>query len=189
MNTNAKKIKVSVLTKNAFLFQKIRAELTDAAECVYCESGVPMRDADIILRNTDEFAVAIAGELTMSRRGEADISLPFRIGALRELLAIDGAGKLTVSASEKCARLGGRIIRLTDAELALLTSLLNRNGEFVDRETLLQEVWDDSTDPGVLNVYIHYLREKLEYGGEKIILCSRNHGYRINEKYVGRDAL
>ena len=35
-----------------------------------------------------------------------------------------------------------------------------------------------------MNVYIHYLREKLEADGEKIILSSRSHGYKIDEKYL-----
>ena len=39
-------------------------------------------------------------------------------------------------------------------------------------------------DEGVLNVYVHYLREKLERGGEKIIISSRGLGYKIDEKYL-----
>jgi len=54
------------------------------------------------------------------------------------------------------------------------------------REELLSRVWGNDTDPGVLNVYVHYLREKLERGGEKIILSSRKCGYRISEKYAMR---
>ena len=32
-------------------------------------------------------------------------------------------------------------------------------------------------------MYVHYLREKLERG-EKIIISSRNHGYKIDAKYL-----
>ena len=48
----------------------------------------------------------------------------------------------------------------------------------------MKTVWGDGADGGVLNVYIHYLREKLEAGGEKIILSSRKQGYKIVEKYL-----
>ena len=42
----------------------------------------------------------------------------------------------------------------------------------------------DDADGGILNVYVHYLREKLEKRGEKIIISSRKSGYKIDEKYL-----
>ena len=42
-----------------------------------------------------------------------------------------------------------------------------------------------AADEKTVNVYIHYLREKLESGGEKIIISSRNMGYKIDSKYLG----
>ena len=53
------------------------------------------------------------------------------------------------------------------------------------REEILSTVWGGEADSGVINVYIHYLREKLEVCGEKIILSSRKCGYKIDEKYLG----
>jgi DNA-binding response OmpR family regulator len=38
----------------------------------------------------------------------------------------------------------------------------------------------------VLNVYVHYLREKLE-DGKKIIISSRKLGYKIDERYLTPD--
>ena len=43
---------------------------------------------------------------------------------------------------------------------------------------------DDGVDGGVVNVYVHYLREKLEKNGERIIISTRNLGYKINERMV-----
>jgi DNA-binding response OmpR family regulator len=40
---------------------------------------------------------------------------------------------------------------------------------------------------GLINVYVHYLREKLEVGGEKIINSSRKNGYAIDEKFIKED--
>ena len=37
----------------------------------------------------------------------------------------------------------------------------------------------------MINVYIHYLREKLELCGEKIIIASREAGYRIDKRFLG----
>ena len=38
-----------------------------------------------------------------------------------------------------------------------------------------------------MNVYVHYLREKLEYNGEKVIISSRKNGYKIDERFFPRD--
>ena len=61
---------------------------------------------------------------------------------------------------------------------------MSANGEFVSREEILSQVWNGDADCGIINVYIHYLREKIEHG-EKIILSSRKQGYCIDEKYLG----
>ena len=59
---------------------------------------------------------------------------------------------------------------------------IEAQGGFVSREEILREIWDNCADAGVINVYVHYLREKIEHG-EKIIISSRNNGYKIDEKY------
>ena len=54
----------------------------------------------------------------------------------------------------------------------------------MSREKLLRSVWDGKASPGVVNVYIHYLRQKLERSGKKVIAASRNEGYRINPELL-----
>jgi DNA-binding response OmpR family regulator len=76
--------------------------------------------------------------------------------------------------------------KLTEAEFALLEVLVECGGEFIKREELLSRVWGDNADPGVVTVYIHYLREKLEKNGEKVIISSRKNGYKISERFVGK---
>ena len=51
-------------------------------------------------------------------------------------------------------------------------------------EELHGKVFGENNTPGLLNVYIHYLREKIEGEDEKIILSSRKQGYKINERYI-----
>ena len=93
---------------------------------------------------------------------------------------------LVLSEDEKCAFLFGEKIALTELEFELLSKLMERDG-FTSREELLSALWQDEATGSVLNVYIHYLREKLEVGGEKIIVSSRRQGYRINEKFRKAD--
>ena len=169
--------RVLILTTDGYLFQKIRLELDGDFECT--STGM----ADIVIADADTVEKIPTGALTMSRRGEADIHLPFKLGQLKERLMPKEISALSLG--DKCALLDGKAIRLTDVEFALFKAIYSRGGRYVSREELLMEVWGGSADGGVINVYVHYLREKLEAGGERVILASRGEGYKINEKFLG----
>ena len=81
--------------------------------------------------------------------------------------------------------LHGRRVSLTEVEMKLFYALYSSEG-MIGREELLHRVWGDDADGGVLNVYIHYLRTKLETEGERIIIAARGKGYGISEKYRRR---
>ncbi len=70
------------------------------------------------------------------------------------------------------ARRGGRDLELTRRELDLLTLFLRHPGEVLDRARLHADVWGYTFDPGtnVADVFVGYLRRKLEAGGEPRIL-------------------
>ena len=170
---------VSVYTDDAFLFQKIKLDIATVARVVRYESVY-----DLCLFDVDTSKEkAPSDALTMSRSDGADIKIPFALGTVHSLLENDNSPILTVDAESRCAYLRGEKIKLTEVELSLL-SLLYERGEYVTREEILSTVWGGEADAGVINVYIHYLREKLERHGEKIILSSRKCGYRIDEKYL-----
>jgi DNA-binding response OmpR family regulator len=67
---------------------------------------------------------------------------------------------------------GGRDLELTRREFTLLEVFLRRPGEVVDRELLHEQVWGYTFDPGtnVTDVFVGYLRRKLEAGGEPRVL-------------------
>ncbi len=169
--------RVLILTNDEYLLQKIRLELDTEAECV--TSG----DGDVVLQDIDTTEKIHYGAITMSRCLECDIPLPFRLGQLRERISPKEVKALELG--DKCAMLDGRAVRLTEVEFSLLSAIYSRNGAYVKREELLREVWGGNADNGVINVYVHYLREKLEAGGERVILASRGEGYKINEKFLG----
>ncbi len=169
--------RVLVLTGDAYLLQKIKLELDGELECV------TVGNADTALVDIDTVEKIPAGAITMSRRAEADITLPFKLGELREQLLPKEVKALTLG--DKCAVLDGRPVKLTDVEFALLKAIYSREGGYVRREELLDEVWGGNADSGVINVYVHYLREKLEKNGERVILATRGEGYRINERLLG----
>ena len=66
---------------------------------------------------------------------------------------------------------------LTPTEQKLFSILKAANGAPVSREVLLREVWGEGAGDGLLNLYIHYLREKLEKDGKRRIFASRGKGY------------
>ena len=59
---------------------------------------------------------------------------------------------------------GGRPICLTAKEFSLLEYLLLHQGECVSRSQLLAEVWQmpEETGTNVVDVYVNYLRRKVE---------------------------
>ena len=73
---------------------------------------------------------------------------------------------------------------MTEVEYSLLSALAAAKGEFISRTDLRTAVWGTEGTDGLLSVYIHYLREKLEGGGEKVILSSRKAGYALAEKFA-----
>ena len=69
-------------------------------------------------------------------------------------------------------RRGGRDLELTRRELDLLALFLRRPGEILSRREMHEEVWGYTFDPGtnVADVFVGYLRRKLEAGGEPRVL-------------------
>jgi two-component system response regulator MprA len=81
-------------------------------------------------------------------------------------------------------RRGDRRLRLTRRELELLVAFMRRPGQVLRREELLARVWgyDFATSTNVVEVYVLYLRRKLEAGGEPRLLHTvRGAGYLLRE--------
>ena len=67
---------------------------------------------------------------------------------------------------------GGRDLELTRRELELLSLFMRRCGQVISREQLHEEVWGYDFDPktNVADVFVGYLRRKLEADGEPRVL-------------------
>ena len=178
--------KVGVYTANEYLFQKIRLELSGAMEAVMLSRDSEIA-CDLYLVDADDPRFADKDGIAM-KRGGGDLSLPFRIGELSAVFKNEDRSFIEILGAKKSVRIGERAIKLTELEFALFELLFSARGNYVSREEILSSVWGGRADAGIINVYVHYLREKLEADGEKIILSSRNYGYKINEKYLGGNA-
>ncbi len=80
-------------------------------------------------------------------------------------------------------RRGTRHIVLSPREFDLLTYLLSHPRQVLPRQQIMLAVWGyDFGDTNVLEVYIGYLRKKLEAGGEpRLIQTIRGTGYALRE--------
>lgn len=79
---------------------------------------------------------------------------------------------------------GDRKIELTAKEFELLALFLNHPRQVLTRDTLMEKVWgyDYTGESNVLEVYVGYLRQKLEAGGEpRLIQTVRGVGYVLKE--------
>jgi two-component system, OmpR family, copper resistance phosphate regulon response regulator CusR len=76
-------------------------------------------------------------------------------------------------------------VDLTQKEFALLEYLLRNKGKVCRRTRIIEKVWDINFDhsTAVIDVYINFLRKKLEDPGaeESFITTIRGIGYRIND--------
>ncbi len=88
---------------------------------------------------------------------------------------------LALHRMERSVERGGRQIKLTNREYALLEQLVLGRGRCVSRATLLERVWGvQNSQTNVVDVYINYLRRKLKDGAaDRLIETIRGQGYRI----------
>lgn len=123
--------------------------------------------ADDYLVKPFAFEELLARLEAVTRRGRAT---PERIEVAD--LVIDLAGRRVFRSDTE--------IKLTVREFDLLRYLAERPGRVVSRARLLEAVWDTTHDPGtnVVDVYVSYLRAKIDKGFEPALLHTvRGVGY------------
>lgn len=94
-------------------------------------------------------------------------------------------GDLELDCAAKTARRGGRPISLSAREYAILEYLMRSRGVVLSREKIENHVWNFDYEGGtnVVDVYIRYLRRKIDEGEEKkLIHTVRGLGYVLREE-------
>lgn len=116
----------------------------------------------------DEFLARIRARLR--RQGEADAVLKI--------------ADLELNNRTLEVKRDGNLIQLTPQEYKLLQYLMNNKGRILTREMILNRIWMYSSDveTRVVDVYMGYLRKKIDNGYSKKLLHSiRGFGYVIKE--------
>ncbi|SRR5258708_3582137 len=81
-------------------------------------------------------------------------------------------------------RRAGRVIELTSKEFALLEFLMRHPRQVLTRTQIIDHVWRYDLDAlsKVVDIYIHYLREKVDQGFPRALIKTvRGVGYKIEE--------
>ncbi len=126
--------------------------------------------ADDYLTKPFSFVVLLAKLRALLRRGAP------------ERPAVLSAGSLSLDPATRRVSREGQEIPLTTREFALLEYLMRHRDEVVTKTELLDHVWDAGadTDPNVVEVYVGYLRRKIDQPYDvRSLQTVRGAGYRL----------
>jgi heavy metal response regulator len=93
-------------------------------------------------------------------------------------------GDLEMDTAQREVRRGGRLIELSPREFTLLEYLMRHPRHVLTRTQIAEHVWnfDFFNDSNVVDVYIGYLRRKIDRGFDRPLLHTvRGVGYRLSD--------
>lgn len=144
----------------------------------YDEAEALDTGADDYLSKPFSFVVLVARLHALARRSTSSGSVSVRLAV----------GDLELDPVSRVCQRGGTAVDLTRREAALLESLLRRPGEVVSKRTLAHEVWGGDDDSNVVEVYIGYLRRKVDMPfGRRSLETARGRGYRVIDDGAGQN--
>ena len=127
--------------------------------------------ADDYLTKPFSFVVLIARLRALIRRGAP------------ERPTVLAAGDLSLDPGERRVWRGAEAIAVTPREFAMLEFLMRNRGQAMTKRAILENVWDAhfSGDPNIVEVYIGYLRKKIDHPfGRAALETVRGAGYRLD---------
>lgn len=125
--------------------------------------------ADDFLRKPFEPSILVARVHALMRRHE------------RGKPQVAAFGHVTLDPLSRRVTSEGREVTLTPRELALLEFLFAHPERTLPKSEILEAVWGAGFDgdPNIVEVYVGYLRRKLDRSGPSVIATVRGVGYRV----------
>ncbi|MFD4292984.1 response regulator transcription factor [Rhodococcus sp. NPDC058505] len=183
--------------------------LSGSFDLLILDLGLPGMDGLEVCRQLRASGSELAVLMLTARTDEVDfvvgldagaddyVGKPFRLAELmarvRALLRRRGGpedstvevGDIRLEPAARRVLVGGSEISLANKEYELLKVLMDRAGEVVSRDVILQEVWGDADLRGskTLDMHMSWLRRKIgDEGpvGERRIATVRGVGFRLN---------
>ena len=136
----------------------------------YDEAEALDTGADDFLSKPFSFVVLLARLRALFRRGAPPRPAVLELGPLR------------LDPGTRRLERGDDVVKLTAREFALLEYLMRRDGNVASKAEILDHVWgmDFAGDPNVVEVYIGYLRRKIDQPYDShLIRTVRGAGYRL----------
>jgi len=130
-----------------------------------------------LLAGADDYVTKPFSPRELALRAAAIVRRTDRRAQRAEVL-VNGA--LVLDPAQRTANLDGRVLRLTDVELRLLTALMRHSGEVVSWRVLLNEVWATDEAAGardMIKTAVYRLRQHLGSQGDDLIVSVRSTGY------------
>jgi two-component system response regulator QseB len=183
--------------------QALHRGLTESVDVIVLDRGLPAVDGLSVLRRLRERGITVP-VLVLSALGNAAdrvegldsgaedyLAKPFdidellaRLRVLRRRAAatvpmVRFAGGALEADNRTVVLDGGERILLSERESALLEQLARRPTQVFSRAQLLESVFADADDPGVVDTYVHHLRKKF---GRGLIETVRGVGYRMGAR-------
>lgn len=154
------------------------AAVDGTADLLVCEAGCEPR-------GYDKNKTIIIGNTAKQLKGAHFLSRPLDIAAFVKtalsLISVPGesaVGSYIVNPAGETVMLGGKTAQLTSLEFRLFMLLYSRIGEPVSRDVIREELWPESENTNICDVYICYLRRKLEpLAGAGALVSVRGRGY------------
>lgn len=143
------------------------------------KDGVPDRVASLDA-GADDYVLKPFSIQDLLSRMQAHLQRPSSPPASLQLIFLD----LALDPLNRTATRGSRLIELTAKEFDLLRYLMEHPRQVLSRQQILENVWgyEFMGDSNIIEVYIRYLRLKVEQEGEKrLIQTVRGVGYVLRD--------
>ena len=163
-----------------------------SGEAILCDS-----DAQVIIAqegaeiNRPNIPTFILGTTDTRRRNKIYIKRPVDLRKLKaavlsmarsDIHTSESANGLTCDSETLTVSLGKNTVQLTSLEFALFYLLYEHMGATVSREDINSTLWQEGEGSNVCDVYICYLRKKLDpLIGKGNILSVRGQGYMLRK--------
>jgi DNA-binding response OmpR family regulator len=136
----------------------------------YDEAEALDTGADDYLTKPFSFVVLVAHLRALMRRGA---------GARPAILSV---GDLTLDPAKRRFAVGGEPVALTPTEMSIMEFFMRHPGDVISKLEILDSCWDWAYegDPNIVEVYIRYLRKKIDIPFDrKHLETVRGAGYRL----------
>jgi DNA-binding response OmpR family regulator len=139
--------------------------------------------ADDYLTKPFKIAELVARVNALSRR--ANMAMPVVVDEAEQERDILSYADITIDLDEKSVARNGQTIELTATEFRLLEYFMRNPRKVLSRMDILEKIWgyDFNMNTKVVDVYINYLRKKLEQEDHpKLIQTVVGMGYMLKEE-------